>query len=73
MPLTESEVNSDRPARDVRAVRVWIGNDHIIRLEQEALRRVSKGQDKDKNGQRINVNRSTIIRELIETHLPEAQ
>jgi hypothetical protein len=52
---------------------VWLGNDHIIRLEQEALRRVARGDDKNTEGERINVNRSTIVRGLIEEHLQEAQ
>jgi hypothetical protein len=64
--------DSKLPAR-LRPVRVWLGNDHIIRLEQEALRRVARGDDKNTEGERINVNRSTIVRGLIEEHLQEAQ
>lgn len=59
--------------RDIRPVRVWLGIDHIIRLEQEILRRVAEGRDKNEGGERINVNRSTIIRDLIEENMPEAQ
>lgn len=70
---SEIAADPDRPPRDIRPVRVWLGTDDIIRLEQETLRRVAEGRDKDDEGKRINVNRSTVIRDLIEQHLPEAQ
>jgi DNA-binding CsgD family transcriptional regulator len=69
---SQVEPQSGHP-KNIRPVRVWLGTDDIIRLEQETLRRVAEGRDRDENGTRINVNRSTIIRDLIDEHLPAIQ
>lgn len=50
--------------------RTFLRADDIIRLDQEVVRRKAMGKDVGPDGKKINVNRSTIIRDLIETHLP---
>lgn len=48
---------------------VWLGIDHKMKLDVEVLRRKAAGENTDVNGKRINLNRSAIIRDLIDKEL----
>jgi hypothetical protein len=62
------QLNDDLPS-EIRETKVWITLDNMIQLDQEVLRRKARGEDKI-NGVRFNLNRSTVLRELISAHLP---
>jgi hypothetical protein len=50
----------------LRKTLTWLEPQHIAKLEQEVMRRKAVGENVDGEGVRINVNRSLIIRELID-------
>ena len=68
-PPQEVVTLSDTPP-GTRKVQLFLRPEHIEALDREILRRKIDGQDLNAEGVRINVNRSLILRELIEQHVP---
>jgi len=60
---------SDGSPADQR-LRTFLRKSDVERLDKEAARRVAVGEDIGPDGKKINMNRSVIIRDLIEKHLP---
>lgn len=54
-----------------RETKVFLSLDNQMALDIEVLRRRSNDEDRGPDGRRVNMNRSIIVRELIETHLPQ--
>ena len=48
---------------------VWLGIDHKMKLDAEILRRTAAGEVYDVHGHTTNLNRSAIIRDLIDQNL----
>lgn len=53
-----------------RKTQTFLTATNILRLDQAVMVRRAKDEDRDEDGERIQVNRSLIIRELIDKHLP---
>lgn len=47
----------------------WGGTRHAMKLDVEVLRRKVAGENTDFYGNRINLNRSAVLRDLIDEHL----
>lgn len=61
------EPTEDGPARGTRKSRVWLSILHQAALDKEVMRRRAKGEDFDPvTKQRVFMNRSLIIRDLID-------
>lgn len=55
----------------MRTMKFFGADDDYARLDAEVFRRKSAGEDKGEDGQRIQVNRSLVLRDLIRKHLPK--
>lgn len=65
----EHRQTSDGAPADQR-LRTFLRKSDVEKLDREATRRVMEGEDIGNDGKKINMNRSVIIRDLIERHLP---
>lgn len=63
------EPTRDGPARGMRTTKAFLELEHLAKLDKEVMRRKAHGEDKGPDGKRINVNRSIVIRDLIDQHL----
>lgn len=53
---------------ELRVVRVFLSHRHFIALDQEIITRKAHGNDKGPDGKRINLNRSMVIRDILDAH-----
>jgi hypothetical protein len=63
-PVVDRTPDGDRPS--MRRFPAFLYPDGIAKLDREVARRKAHGLNKDETGQRININRSTLLRELVD-------
>lgn len=68
MDVVEHRQTSDGAPAD-RKLRIFLRGSDVEKLDKEIDRRVMAGDDKGPDGKRINMNRSVILRDLIEKNL----
>lgn len=60
----ETQLSEGR-ARRMRVCKTYLDVESCVKLDHEVTRRKSAGEDRDATGQRFDMNRSYLIRELI--------
>lgn len=65
--METTELNDGLP-RTRPVIRVWVDLDHLIRLDQEIMKRIAANRGKRSN----DINRSAVIRDAIDKLLPPA-
>jgi hypothetical protein len=72
--VADDELEEGLPKSNTKSFKVWLTVDHLYWLDQQVIRRKVEGQDIDEStGRRINVNRSTILRDLIDSQMNQKE